>query len=159
VADAAGERREAGRAATSWSARELARLQEQVDRVRWLVDTSVLIDHLRGDLRAVRVLTEAAIDGCELWSVTVVRTEILAGMRRSEEAATKRLLDNLRWVDVDSEVADRAGELARRYLRSHRGVDTVDYLIAAAAEIIGAEVKTQNVKHFPMIAGLKPAYG
>jgi hypothetical protein len=126
--------------------------------VRWLLDTSVLIDHLRGDLRAVRVLTGAAVDGCELWSATPVRTEILAGMRRGEEPATKKLLDHLRWVDVTSEVADRAGELARRYLRSHPGVDTVDYLIAAAAESIGAELKTQNAKHFPMIAGLKPAY-
>ncbi len=126
--------------------------------MRWFVDTSFLIDHLRGDPRAVRLLTNAAADGCELWSVTVVRTEILAGMRRGDEVATKRLLDHLRWVDVTPEVSDRAGELARRYLRSHQGVDTVDYLIASAAESVSAEVKTQKVKHFPMIAGLKPAY-
>ena len=126
--------------------------------MRWLLDTSVLIDHLCGDFRAVRILTDAATEGHELWSVTVVRTEILAGMRRGEEAATKQLLDHLKWVDVTAEVADRAGDLARRYLRSHPGVDTVDYLIAAAAESVGAELKTQNVKHFPMIAALKPAY-
>ena len=126
--------------------------------MRWVVDTSVLIDHLRGDLRAVRVLTEAATEGHELLSATVVRTEILAGMRRGEEIATRKLLDHLRWIDITTEVADRAGELARRYLRSHPGVDTIDYLIAAATESVGAELKTQNVKRFPMIAGLKPAY-
>jgi hypothetical protein len=126
--------------------------------VRWFIDTSVLIDHLRGDARAVGVLTGAAAAGYELWSVTVVRTEILAGLRRGEEASTRKLLDHLRWVDVTVELADRAGELARKYLRSHPGIDTVDYLIAAAAESVAAELKTQNVKHFPMIAGLKPAY-
>jgi predicted nucleic acid-binding protein len=126
--------------------------------VRWLVDTSVLIDHLRGDSRAVRVLAEAAMRGVELWSVTVVRTEVLAGLRRGEETPTRKLLDYLRWIDVTVDVADRAGELARRYLRSHPGIDTVDYLIAAAAESVGAELKTQNVRHFPMIPGLKPAF-
>jgi predicted nucleic acid-binding protein len=126
--------------------------------MRWLVDTSVLIDHLRGESRAVRMLTEAVAHGGELWSVTVVRTEILAGLRRGEEPATRKLLDHLRWIDVTVDIADRAGELARRYLRSHPSIDTVDYLIAAAAESVGAELKTQNVKHFPMIAGLKPAY-
>jgi len=55
-------------------------------------------------------------------------------------------------------LADRAGELAQKYLRSHPGIDTIDYLVAAAAESASAELKTQNVKHFPMIAGLKPAY-
>ena len=126
--------------------------------MRWLVDTSVLIDHLRGDPRAARALADAVADGCELWSVTVVRTEILAGLRRGEESATRKLLDHLHWIDVTVDLADRAGELARKYLRSHPGIDTVDYLIAAAAESVGAELKTQNVKHFPMIAGLRPAY-
>ena len=126
--------------------------------MRWLVDTSVLIDHLRGDNRAVRMLAETVAHGGELWSVTVVRTEILAGVRRGEETVTRKLLDHLRWIDVNVDIADRAGDLARRYLRSHPGIDTVDYLIAAAAESVGAELKTQNVKHFPMIAGLKPAY-
>jgi predicted nucleic acid-binding protein len=126
--------------------------------MRLLVDTSVLIDHLRGDSRAVRMLVDAVVHGGELWSMTAVRAEILAGLRRGEETVTRRLLDHLRWIDVTVDIADRAGELARRYLRSHPGIDTVDYLIAAAAESVGAELKTQNVKHFPMIAGLKPAY-
>jgi hypothetical protein len=126
--------------------------------VRWLVDTSVLIDHLRGDRRAIALLTEGARAGCELWSSTVVRTEILAGMRAREETMTRALLDQLQWLDVTMPLADRAGALARRYLRSHPGVDTIDFLVAAAAEHLGAELKTLNVKHFPMLTGLQAAY-
>jgi len=126
--------------------------------VRLVVDTSVLIDHLRGDERAVEVLTHAAERRDELWSVTVVRTEVLAGMRKGEERRTDALLDALQWQEVTVDVADRAGAFARRYLRSHSGVDTVDYLIAAATELLGAHLLTCNVKHFPMIAGLRPAY-
>ena len=125
--------------------------------MRAVVDTSVLIDHLRGDERATRLLVQLAA-GEELWSVTVVRTEVLAGMRPSETKATLALLDALRWQDVTTEVADRAGALARRFLKSHPGVDTVDYLIAAATQILRGHLYTKNTKHFPMFTGLEPAY-
>ena len=124
---------------------------------RLLIDTSVLIDQLGGDPRAADLLVAAVRQGDELWSVTVVRTEILAGMRQREEAATRRLLDQIHWQEVTVDIADRAGDLARRYLRSHPGVDTVDYLIAAATLALGADLKT-CVKHFPMFPKLAPAY-
>jgi len=126
--------------------------------VLFLVDTSVLIDHLRGDERAVGRLRAAVEAGDELWSATVVRTEILAGARAPEEAAIIELLDRLRWMEITVEVADAAGRLAARYLRSHPGVDTVDYLIAACAAQLDAALLTLNVRHFPMFPDLEPAY-
>ena len=126
--------------------------------MKFLVDTSVLIDHLRGDSRSVALLARLAQAGEELWSVTPVRTEILAGMRKGERSATLALLDSLRWLDITVEVADRAGALAARYLASHRNIDTVDYLIAAGAALLDARLLTQNVRHFPMLKGLQAAY-
>ncbi len=123
-----------------------------------LVDTSVLIDHLRGDQRAVGRLKLAAQNDDELWSVTVVRTEILAGARSGEEAAIRELLDQLRWLDVNSQLADAAGRLAGQFRRSHIGVDTVDYLVAAGAQELGAHLLTLNVRRFPMFPGLEAAY-
>ncbi|MEW5847259.1 MAG: type II toxin-antitoxin system VapC family toxin [Myxococcota bacterium] len=126
--------------------------------MRRLLDTSVLIDHLRGVERAVELLTTFAAAGDELWSVTPVRTEVLAGMRRGEEKKTMLLLNALAWQVVTEEVADRAGVLARRFLRSHPGVDTVDYIIAAAALELGAQLVTLNLKHFPMFSDLRRPY-
>lgn len=123
-----------------------------------VVDPSVLIDHLRGHAAAVRCLRDALARGDELWSVTVVRTEVLAGARPSELAQTRTLLDSLRWLDVTPELADEAGALAAPWLRSHRHVDTLDHLVAAATVRLGATLLTQNVRHFPMIEGLRPAY-
>ncbi len=123
-----------------------------------VVDTSVLIDHLRGDDRAVRRLRTAVEAGDELWSLSVVRTEILAGARPEEMASISALLDRLRWMDVTVEIADSAGRLAGRFLRSHSGVDTVDYLIAACVQKLDAELLTLNVRHFPMLPELSPAY-
>jgi len=123
-----------------------------------VVDTSVLIDHLRGDARAVARLRAAAQAGDDLWSVTPVRTEILAGARSGEEPSIERLFGQLRWLDVTADLADAAGRLAARYLRSHPGVDTVDYLLAAGVAILDGDLLTQNVRHFPMLPNLEPAY-
>ncbi len=123
-----------------------------------LVDSSVLIDHLRGIEPAVARLKAAVDAGDELWSVTVVRTEILAGALPAEEESITRLLSGLQWLDVTSELADAAGRLASTYMRSHSGVDTVDYLIAAGAQHLGADLLTLNVRHFPMFPSLHPAY-
>jgi predicted nucleic acid-binding protein len=55
-------------------------------------------------------------------------------------------------------MAERAGMLANRYLRSDLGVDPVDYVIAATAQHLGAELWTRNLTHFLMFPGLKAPY-
>jgi len=127
-------------------------------QMRVVFDSSVLIDHLRGDPRATSLMETRALQGDELWSVTPVRTEILAGMRPSEATSTLALFEALVWQDVTIEIADQAGDMARRYLRSHPGVDTIDYLVAAATALLDGQLLTQNVKHFPMMPHLRPAY-
>ena len=126
--------------------------------MKLLLDTSVLIDHLRRDTRATGVLRDAAIAGDELWGSVVTRTEVLRGMRSSERGNTMRLLEMLAWTDVTTEIADRAGELAHRYRASHSGIDVADFLIAATAELLPARLLTQNIRHFPMFDKLRPAY-
>ncbi len=123
-----------------------------------VVDTSVLIDHLRGSVDARSALRQAAAAGERLTSSVLTRVEILAGMRPGEETATQLLFDVLDWIDVDDDIAVRAGRLANRYLRSHPGVDTVDYVIAATATQINAQLWTRNLKHFPMFPGLAAPY-
>lgn len=123
-----------------------------------VVDTSVLIDHLRGDARATERLRAASEAGDDLWSVTPVRTEILAGAKAGEEAPIERIFAQLHWLDAIPDLADAAGRIAQRFLRSHPGIDTVDYLLAAACEHLGAGLLTLNVRHFPMLEGLTTAY-
>jgi predicted nucleic acid-binding protein len=48
--------------------------------------------------------------------------------------------------------------LANRYRRSHPGVDTVDYVIAATAQQLEADLWTATSKHFPMVPGLSAPY-
>lgn len=123
-----------------------------------LVDTSVLIDHLRGDPDARQALRTAADGGERLAASVVTKVEVLAGMRPAEQAATRRLLDVLDWIPLDDAVAEHAGQLANRYLRSHPGVDPVDYVIAATADTLDAALWTRNLRHFPMFPELTSPY-
>ncbi|HVH27865.1 MAG TPA: type II toxin-antitoxin system VapC family toxin [Vicinamibacterales bacterium] len=127
--------------------------------MRLVLDTSVLVDHLRGRPRAATELIPKAIArGDELWSSQVVRAELLAGMRAGEEAATRDLLRLISWVDVDETAAEAAGALGRQYLRAHPGIEVADLVVAALTQQLDAQLKTTNVKHFPMFPGLKAPY-
>jgi predicted nucleic acid-binding protein len=123
-----------------------------------LLDTSVLIDHLRGNRAAHQALAAAVDDGERLAASVVVKVEVLAGMRPAEERKTRQLLDALDWIPVDDDIAERAGLLANRYLPSHPGVDPVDYIIAATVELHSAVLWTRNLEHFPMFPDLEPPY-
>jgi predicted nucleic acid-binding protein len=120
-----------------------------------LLDTSVLIDVLRGSRAAARWL--AGLGEVPLCS-EISRTEVLRGVRSAERAPTERLLQALRWAPVDEAVSQRAGELGRRYRASHAGLGVADLLIAATAQTYGAELATGNVRHYPMFPRLAPPY-
>ena len=126
--------------------------------MRIVVDTSILIDHLRGVPEAKSIMVDAAKRGDTLCASVLTRVEVLAGMRAAEEVATRRLFAALEWVDVSESLAELAGLLARQYLRSHPNVDSVDYVIAATAQALDASLWTKNVKHFPMIQSLRAPY-
>jgi predicted nucleic acid-binding protein len=122
-----------------------------------VVDTSVLIDVLRGEPAAAQVLVESREDG-PLHASEVVRLEVLAGMRGAEEPATRALLAAFTWHPLDERIAEVAGELGRRWLPSDRGIDSADLAIASTAIVMDARLLTKNVKHFPMFDGLTAPY-
>lgn len=122
-----------------------------------LVDSDVLIAHLRGVERARDWLLETA--GRQELAVSVLTiTEVSGGMRSAERQAVWRLLASLTAEPVTYPIARRAGELMRQWQCSHTGIGTVDYLIAATALEKGLELATLNIRHFPMLPGLTPPF-
>jgi predicted nucleic acid-binding protein len=121
-----------------------------------LIDTSVLISHLRGHEQATQLLLDLRRSD-RLMSV-MTRVEIEGGMSSHERNAVSQLMSALTVVPVSDAIAQRAGELLAKYRRSHPGIDLVDYVIAATAELYGAKLATLNVRHFPNFKGLKPAF-
>ena len=123
-----------------------------------LLDTTVAIDHLRGDQAAVDLLRRLVEDDETLAASEVVRFELVAGVRDDELPALERFFSAVSWVAAGEDVARAAGELVRKHRRAHSGIDDTDYLIAATALLLEAELLTTNVRHFPMLPGLQPPY-
>ncbi|HWE82491.1 MAG TPA: type II toxin-antitoxin system VapC family toxin [Gaiellaceae bacterium] len=123
-----------------------------------LLDTTVAVDHLRGDQAAVNLLTGLIESDETLAASEVVRFELVAGVREDELPALEYFFSAVSWVAVGEDVARTAGELARKHRHAHSGIDDADYLIAATALLLGADLLTTNVRHFPMLPGLQPPY-
>lgn len=123
-----------------------------------VVDSDVLIRHLRGDERARDWLVDVRALGEVLAVSSVTVAEILGGMRSPAHPAVRRLLDSLPCLAADEQVAERAGEFRRRYRRSHAAVGIADYLIAGTAAVHGYPLATLNIRHFPMFPGLQPPF-
>ena len=122
-----------------------------------LLDTDVLIAHLRGIEAAHRWMRSARTSGPLCVSVVSI-TELTGGMRTNERREVWELLSSLRAEPVTELIARRAGEFKRLYGRSHSGIGIADYLIGATAEYHGAELATLNVRHFPMFPDLDPPF-
>jgi hypothetical protein len=97
-----------------------------------LVDTSVLVDYLRGDQDAAQVLEQERA-AAPLRASEITRLEVLAGIRPAEEEATRSLLSTLIWHPLDAAVAEEAGALGRQWLHGHHNIDGADLAIAAIA--------------------------
>lgn len=120
--------------------------------MRALFDSTVVVAHLRGDGRArALLLSVPRADRC---ISVLTRIEIEGGMRTQERTAVAALLSTMRKLPVSDAVARRAAIQLRRFRRSHTGIDVVDYVIAATAELHQAQLYTLNLDRFPMFPEL-----
>lgn len=127
--------------------------------MKYAIDTTVLVDYLRGYEPAVRLLERLTGEDAELVSSYAMRAEVLAGMRRGEEHLTEDLLSLVAWESFARDECDAVGALGRRHLSANPGIDTPDLMLAEVTVRLGAEVLTTNVKHFrELFPGIKAPY-
>ena len=118
-----------------------------------LVDTDVLIWHLRGYPQASRRLDQLPV----LMLSSVSYFELLQGMRnKSEMQALKKMLAlrHAQILPLTPEITARAGDLLEALTLSH-GLGMGDALIAATALEHKYAVLTANTKHFRAVDDLR----
>jgi predicted nucleic acid-binding protein len=112
-----------------------------------LLDTTVLIDLLRGRPGTVERLMARRRRGSVPFTTPINVEEIHRGLRPSEHDGATRLFDGLRIVALGRPEGARAGDWRRAHAAA--GV-TLAQVIAAAAVSIGVPLATGYPKHFPM---------
>jgi predicted nucleic acid-binding protein len=118
-----------------------------------ILDSSVLIDCLRGRPHAVAFLTSLASQSPPVTHV-MVAAELLAGARdKAEQQQIESFLKAFQIVSPNESDGLLALDLYSRFHLSN-GVDWPDCQIAATALRLGLPVYTQNVKHFTAFTGL-----
>jgi len=116
-----------------------------------LLDSSVLIDLLRGREEAGRRLQALKSAGDSPHTCAVNVEEVARGMRGDQERlAAERLIAGLRIVPLGAEEGWLAGAWRHEFGKQGLTLAQGDCLIAAAAAAIGGRLATGNSKHFPM---------
>jgi predicted nucleic acid-binding protein len=116
--------------------------------MRYLLDTTLLIDHANGYPPAVALLQQLFEQGGELFSCDVVTCEALSGGTDEHLATVRRLLEPLEYVSTSPRAAAVAGESRLQRRRAGGKLGLGDALIGAVALDIGAAVVTRNRPDF-----------
>jgi predicted nucleic acid-binding protein len=118
-----------------------------------LLDTTVLIDLLRGRAGAIDRLGALRAAGDMPLACAVNVEEVVRGLRPTESDAARRLFAGLRIAQLAAAEGWRAGEWRRDFAAGGRTLAQADCLVAAAAVGSGARLATGNPRHVPF-AGL-----
>lgn len=118
-----------------------------------LIDTDILIDHLRGQEKAKEYLKGIESGNVKGVISVITEAELAAGKSTRDmliRMKVRRLVKILEKVVVTSEIAWKAGELKRDY-----NCRLMDALIAATALNLDLKLVTRNIKHYETITGLE----
>lgn len=122
--------------------------------MNYLVDSSVLIEYLRGRNPWFQRLLSLPPQGGNLCCCDVIVFEVIAGMRDREKKTTVQLLKRLSFLPTSFETALHAGEIKRNLSEKDKTISFPDGIIAAIAIEFQCQLLTTNVKDFHDIIGL-----
>ncbi|MDI7248413.1 MAG: type II toxin-antitoxin system VapC family toxin [Bacillota bacterium] len=122
--------------------------------VLYVLDTCILVDHLRGYPEAREWLGNAIrqSQALDLACSVITLAELISGLPRTScqsQEAVENLLSLMKVVPVGEDIAHRAGAYVREWGASH-GVGIADALVAATARHLGVPLVTIDKRHFPM---------
>ena len=115
----------------------------------YLLDTTTIIGHLRGDKTVNLYLEEIGNRGDVAGCCCINVTETYTGMKDKEKEKTDKFIESLYYFEVTKEIAELAGKLKQKHTKKGKTLATSDVIIAATAIEYGLILVTKNIKHYP----------
>lgn len=119
--------------------------------MRYLLDTTFLIDHMRGDPGAMRRMLDLWANATAIYVNEIVVCELTAGLTLADEPEGEGLIRPLEFVQPGPDTALQAGRWRADARRRGRTLSLADSLIGAAAEALDAAVVTRNTRDFTLM--------
>ena len=123
-----------------------------------ILDSTFVIDHLRGDKGARDRWRRMFEEGDQPVVTEIVVCEVRTGLRAIDEPILDRLLLPTEFVQPGRETATLAGQWRAEVNAGGRTLGLPDALIAAAAFHLGGGVVTRNVRDFELTPVRVEAY-
>lgn len=125
-----------------------------------ILDTSVLVDILRGDKAAIARIEQLEASGDLLSIPTPVLFELWEGIERADRPDAERrrvqeVLEGYSLMSYDAAHAARGGTISGSLIRRGEMLDPLDVQIAGVALAEGRAVLTRNKKHFSRVPELR----
>ena len=121
-----------------------------------ILDTNVLIDHLRQDPSLSRLIAFSKKHPEELLGMSIISVQELyqgkSTLDENKENVLLATINSLQLLPYTYEVSELAGKIARDLVLP---IEFADVAIAATAIMNGAKLYTLNPKHFENISDLQ----
>ena len=115
-----------------------------------LLDTTVIIDLLRGRGDALRRLEALRRAGDVPYVCAINVDETVRGLKLSENDPARAFFGGVRIAPLGLSEGWQAGEWRREFAQQGRTLAQADCLVAATALSLGGRLATGNPKDFPM---------
>ena len=125
-----------------------------------IIDTSVLVYIDRKDQKIIEIMKELHMYH-EIYISTITISEILTGsnLRRDAKKSVekaKKLFNQIKWISLDSQIAEKVGELNTYLISQGKKIELPDVITSATCLVNNFDViLTFNNKHFRNIPSQK----
>ncbi|KAF5410934.1 MAG: tRNA(fMet)-specific endonuclease VapC [Candidatus Methanocomedens sp.] len=127
-------------------------------KARFLVDTNIIINYLKGSGNARDFLMKIIDEKASGFFSVITEAELLSGSRNADdESAIYSILDCMEAIEVERNIAVTAGKLRQKYYAAYR-TELPDAIIAANANEYELVLATANEKHFNMFKEIEAEY-
>lgn len=120
--------------------------------MKYLCDTCILIDYLRGDDDIRQILSRDRTDGLGMSIIT--HMELMVGAFNKQEVKTiKKAFADFQILNLSMSISQKGSKLIEQFAKSH-GLLIPDALIAATALEYNIPLFTSNISDFRFIPGI-----